>query len=64
MQNVIFTSITLILKIITLCENANKTHKLLPKMVAEKPKQNIMFMAPPQKKTTKTMKKFMYNAHW
>jgi hypothetical protein len=53
MQNVIFTSITLILKIITLCENANKTHKLLPKMVVEKPKQNIMFMAPPKKKQQK-----------
>ncbi len=35
-------------------------------MVVEKPKQNIMFMAP-KKTTTKTMKntmkKFMYNAH-
>jgi hypothetical protein len=51
-----------------LCENVNKTHKLLLKMVVEKPKQNIMFMAPKKKTTTiktmkNTMKKFMYNAH-
>lgn len=36
-------------------------------MVVEKPKQNIIFMAPKKKTTTKTMKntmkKFMYNAH-
>ncbi len=52
--NVDFRKITKILKsqnigwskTIIFCENVNKTHKLFPKkMVVEKPKQNIMFMA-------------------